>query len=150
MIDPARLLRRVPGQLGRVSVAFDGHTAEALLTTETVEEDGGGHLAVAVQREVLTYAAGELPGLKRKSALTVGGANRTVAWDRPMDGNTLYPLLRRLEKQGLLASAWNTDEPRPRKYYETTALGDQMAASLVAEWQQLNASLSDLRKGQSS
>ncbi|MEI2640811.1 MAG: PadR family transcriptional regulator [Candidatus Nanopelagicales bacterium] len=67
-----------------------------------------------------------------------------------VDGNTLYPLLRRLEKQGLLASAWNTDEPRPRKYYETTALGDQMAASLVAEWQQLNASLSDLRKGQSS
>ena len=90
MIDPARLLRRVPGQLGRVTVAFQGLTAAALLTTETVEENGGGHLPMAVQREVLTYAADALPGLTRKSAIRVDGAARIVVWDRPMDGNTLY------------------------------------------------------------
>src|SRR5690554_4647097 len=40
------------------------------------------------------------------------------------EANTLYPLLRRLEKQGLLESVWNTEESRPRKYYKTTPEGD--------------------------
>ena len=39
------------------------------------------------------------------------------------DANTLYPLLRRLEKQGHLTSEWNTDEARPRKFYRTSAAG---------------------------
>ena len=34
-----------------------------------------------------------------------------------IDPNTLYPLLRRLEKQGLLYSEWETGGPKPRKYY---------------------------------
>ena len=34
-----------------------------------------------------------------------------------IEGNTLYPLLRRLESQGLLKSEWETDETKPRKYY---------------------------------
>ena len=66
-----------------------------------------------------------------------------------VDGNTLYPLLRRLEKQGLLTSDWNTDEPRPRKYYRTTAAGRQTADHLTAEWQRLNRTLAGLAKGQS-
>ena len=37
-----------------------------------------------------------------------------------MDQSTLYPLLRRLEKQGLVSSDWNTTETRPRKYYTLT------------------------------
>ncbi|WP_219460500.1 PadR family transcriptional regulator, partial [Nonomuraea rhizosphaerae] len=37
-----------------------------------------------------------------------------------VDANTLYPLLRRLEKQGLLSSDWNTEEARPRKFYRTS------------------------------
>ncbi|MGC5652205.1 UNVERIFIED_CONTAM: helix-turn-helix transcriptional regulator [Kocuria sp. CPCC 205316] len=37
-----------------------------------------------------------------------------------VEANTLYPLLRRLEAQGLLESDWNTDESRPRKFYRTT------------------------------
>ncbi|WP_033227398.1 PadR family transcriptional regulator, partial [Streptomyces sp. NRRL F-6674] len=47
-----------------------------------------------------------------------------------VEQNTLYPLLRRLETQGLLVSAWNTDEPRPRKFYRTTPEGDRVAAAL--------------------
>ena len=35
----------------------------------------------------------------------------------PIEGNTLYPLLRRLESQGLLKSEWETDAAKPRKYY---------------------------------
>lgn len=40
-----------------------------------------------------------------------------------IDQNTLYPLLRRLDGQGLLESTWEVVEPRPRKYYQLSALG---------------------------
>lgn len=50
------------------------------------------------------------------------------------DANTLYPLLRRLEKQGHLSSEWNTDDSRPRKFYRTTAEGDLLAAALTSEF----------------
>lgn len=62
------------------------------------------------------------------------------------EANTLYPLLRRLEGQGLLTSTWRTEEPRPRKYYETTALGARTAERLHAEWLALGAGYTDLRK----
>lgn len=52
----------------------------------------------------------------------------------PVDGNTLYPLLRRLEEQGMLTSAWDTSEARPRKYYEITAAGQRLLTELIAEW----------------
>ena len=48
-----------------------------------------------------------------------------------IEANTLYPLLRRLEKQGLLKAEWNTDEARPRKYYTLTDLGSEMANSIA-------------------
>lgn len=41
----------------------------------------------------------------------------------PMDANTLYPLMRRLEGQGLLKSQWDTGESKPRKYYVITEEG---------------------------
>ena len=55
-----------------------------------------------------------------------------------VDANTLYPLLRRLEKQGLLRSEWNTDEPRPRKFYEVTPPGRAVLDRLAAEWTDLD------------
>jgi DNA-binding PadR family transcriptional regulator len=61
-----------------------------------------------------------------------------------VQGNTLYPLLRRLESQGLLESDWNTDESRPRKFYRTTAAGDRVAAALRADWQQLDEAITGL------
>ncbi|ADD45372.1 PadR family transcriptional regulator [Stackebrandtia nassauensis] len=64
----------------------------------------------------------------------------------PVDGNTLYPLLRRLEKQGLLASEWNTDESRPRKFYKTSPEGLAVCTGLVREWQSLVTSMSELTK----
>jgi PadR family transcriptional regulator PadR len=47
------------------------------------------------------------------------------------DANTLYPLLRRLEKQGHLVSEWNTDESRPRKFYRTSDAGTRLARTLT-------------------
>ncbi|MFD1827585.1 MULTISPECIES: PadR family transcriptional regulator [Mumia] len=64
-----------------------------------------------------------------------------------VDGNTLYPLLRRLEKQGLLTSEWNTDEARPRKFYRTSTDGDQLAHTLTAAWHDIDAALARFTTG---
>lgn len=60
------------------------------------------------------------------------------------DGNTVYPLLRRLEERGLLQSEWNTDESRPRKFYTTTEAGDELATQLLTDVSDLTASLHSL------
>jgi PadR family transcriptional regulator PadR len=61
-----------------------------------------------------------------------------------VEANTLYPLLRRLEAQGLLTSSWNTDEARPRKFYRTTEQGDAIAGALRTEWTRLDRAVGDL------
>ncbi len=63
-----------------------------------------------------------------------------------VDTNTLYPLLRRLEKHGLVTSSWKTDEPRPRKFYLTSPQGEQLAALLMADWDRLDTALRRLMK----
>lgn len=62
-----------------------------------------------------------------------------------VDGNTLYPLLRRLEKQGLLLSEWNTDEARPRKFYSRTPAGTDLLTALLDEWARLHTAIDGLR-----
>jgi PadR family transcriptional regulator, regulatory protein PadR len=64
----------------------------------------------------------------------------------PIDPGTLYPLLRRLEKQGLLDSSWDTSDARPRKYYSRNPLGEKVFRRLTAEWQALNQSMESLLK----
>ncbi len=59
----------------------------------------------------------------------------------PVEANTLYPLLRRLESQGLLVSEWDTTEARPRKFYRTSPAGVEMAGALRTEWEGLSAAL---------
>jgi len=63
------------------------------------------------------------------------------------DANTLYPLLRRLERQGLVASEWVTDDPRPRKYYRTSETGEEVAALLLEDWAAIAKSLEHFRNG---
>jgi PadR family transcriptional regulator PadR len=67
-----------------------------------------------------------------------------------VDANTLYPLLRRLEKQGLLTSEWNTDEARPRKFYRTSPTGDALALALMADWRRIDDALGGLTSGDAS
>ena len=64
----------------------------------------------------------------------------------PTDTNTLYPLLRRLEKQGLLVSEWNTDDSRPRRFYRTSAAGEELATELAGQWRQLDSALRSLER----
>ena len=54
----------------------------------------------------------------------------------PMETNTLYPLLRRLEKQGLLKSSWETSGAKPRKYYVITDFGQEVYEELKEQWRQ--------------
>lgn len=64
-----------------------------------------------------------------------------------VDANTLYPLLRRLEKQGLLCSEWDTSETKPRKYYKRTLYGDQIYEKLAKQWKDLSVGVSSLLEG---
>ena len=64
----------------------------------------------------------------------------------PVDGNTLYPLLRRLESQGLLKSEWDMSEGKPRKYYVRTAKGTKINAQLRDYWIETVVNISTLMK----
>ena len=58
-----------------------------------------------------------------------------------MEESTLYPLLRRLESQGLLNSEWREEEKRKKRFYVLSPLGGQLLARLGDEWRAINASL---------
>ena len=58
-----------------------------------------------------------------------------------IDESTLYPLLRRLETQGLLASQWREEEKRNKRFYRLTPDGEQIFAQLFEEWQAINAAI---------
>jgi PadR family transcriptional regulator, regulatory protein PadR len=51
-----------------------------------------------------------------------------------VDQGTLYPLLRRLEAQGLLESVWKLEEARPRRYYVISAEGKKLLPKMKKEW----------------
>jgi PadR family transcriptional regulator, regulatory protein PadR len=58
-----------------------------------------------------------------------------------MDEGTLYPLLRRLESQGLLASEWREHEKRNKRFYRLSAEGAETLTQLLVEWERLDGSL---------
>ena len=63
-----------------------------------------------------------------------------------IDPNTLYPLLRRLENQGLLQSKWETSGTKPRKYYQRTEFGTKIYQQLKAYWENLSTEMEQLLK----
>lgn len=66
----------------------------------------------------------------------------------PMDANTLYPLMRRLESQGLLKSQWDTGESKPRKYYQTTEDGLAVLEKTKAYWKTFSDNVDSLLEGE--
>ena len=58
-----------------------------------------------------------------------------------MDEGTLYPLLRRLESQGLLASEWREQDKRNKRFYRLSSQGEVMLAQLLLDWEDLSQSL---------
>ena len=51
-----------------------------------------------------------------------------------IEQGTLYPLLRRLEEQGLLLSEWNVEGSRPRRYYQLSPAGAEVLKGLSKDW----------------
>ncbi len=61
---------------------------------------------------------------------------------------TLYPLLRRLEKQGLLDSDWQViDDARPRRYYQISPKGKEILRALTVEWYTIVSVMDELLEG---
>ena len=58
-----------------------------------------------------------------------------------IDESTLYPLLRRLETQGLLVSEWREEEKRNKRFYRLSPEGEQILTHLLQEWHDINASI---------
>jgi PadR family transcriptional regulator PadR len=64
-----------------------------------------------------------------------------------VDEGTLYPLLRRLESQGLLASEWRESEKRQKRFYRLSEAGAAILEQLSEEWMRLDASLGRILGG---
>lgn len=77
-------------------------------------------LAVLSQLDQEQYGYSLINGLKAKGL--------------EIDQGTLYPLLRRLESQGLLKSNWRIETDRPRRYYSTSEEGKALLPRLKEEW----------------
>jgi PadR family transcriptional regulator PadR len=63
-----------------------------------------------------------------------------------IDEGTLYPLLRRLETQGLLVSEWREEDKRNKRFYHLSALGKEIFTRLLVEWKNIDASLNGMVK----
>lgn len=62
----------------------------------------------------------------------------------PIEESTLYPLLRRLESQGLLVSEWREEGRRKKRFYKTSDRGSRVLEQLLLEWGTINRALSRL------
>jgi PadR family transcriptional regulator PadR len=61
-----------------------------------------------------------------------------------IDESTLYPLLRRLEAQGLLSSEWREEEKRNKRFYRLSSDGEEIFGQLLNEWKTINASINKI------
>ena len=66
----------------------------------------------------------------------------------PIEEGTLYPLLRRLETQGLLQSEWKIEDGPPRRYYALNADGRKLLKKLTESWRGMNDAMSRLLEGE--
>jgi PadR family transcriptional regulator PadR len=64
-----------------------------------------------------------------------------------VDEGTLYPLLRRLESQGLLRSEWREEDKRNKRFYILSEDGKDTLQQLLAEWRNIDSSLNGIVKG---
>jgi Predicted transcriptional regulators len=65
-----------------------------------------------------------------------------------IEESTLYPLLRRLESQGLLTSEWREEEKRNKRFYRLSVEGERILVLLLAEWTGINDSLGRIVSGE--
>jgi PadR family transcriptional regulator, regulatory protein PadR len=99
------------------------------------------HLRLELRRGCLVIAVlsrlrREQYGYTLRQSLAESGLN--------IDESTLYPLLRRLESQGLLVSEWREEDKRNKRFYLLSPDGKSLLQQLLAEWEDINASLNKI------
>jgi len=103
--------------------------------------DGSSPITLELRRGVIVLAALSQLGSPRygyelRQALAEGGM--------AIEEGTLYPLLRRLETQGVLKSEWRTNSGAPRRFYVMSAEGRRLFMKLTEIWNDLNAAMTHL------
>jgi PadR family transcriptional regulator, regulatory protein PadR len=104
----------------------------------TVTESIFENLRLELRRGCLTLAA--LAQLREEH---YGYTLRKALAQRGMEieESTLYPLLRRLESQGLLTSQWREEDKRNKRFYRLSPDGEAILAKLLDEWKTINAAI---------
>jgi DNA-binding PadR family transcriptional regulator len=107
------------------------------------EGDAFGKVELELRRGVVVLAT-----LSQLRTPRYGYELRQALADRgmPIEEGTLYPLLRRLETQGLLESEWKIEDGPPRRYYALNADGRRMLEKLTESWQGMNDAMDRLLK----
>ncbi len=90
----------------------------------------------AIVLAVLAQLQSEHYGYSLRKALSGKGLE--------IDEGTLYPLVRRLEKQGLLVSEWREEAKRRKRFYTISQAGRDVLRQLLKEWRQLNSSIDSM------
>ncbi len=106
-----------------------------------VEDDAYEKLRLELRRGSLVLAV--LAALKQER---YGYTLRKELADAGLaiDEGALYPMLRRLEAQGLLTSEWREEEKRNKRFYRLSDDGSALLDELAAEWRDINSSLNRL------
>lgn len=107
-------------------------------------DNPGSKLELELRRGVLVLAV-----LSQLREFQYGYSLRQALAQRgmPIEEGTLYPLLRRLEGQGVLASEWRIEDGPPRRYYRLNDAGEAMLAELKAYWDSLVGTMGGLLQG---
>ncbi|MCC7359574.1 MAG: PadR family transcriptional regulator [Anaerolineales bacterium] len=92
----------------------------------------------ALTLAVLTQLRAEQYGYTLRKALCDAGLE--------IDESTLYPLLRRLETQGLLVSEWREENKRSKRFYRLAPEGEALLQQLLMEWQVINTAITRMAK----
>jgi DNA-binding PadR family transcriptional regulator len=106
-----------------------------------VEVEAFGKLELELRRGAIVLAA-----LSKLRSAQYGYSLRQALSERGMeiDEGTLYPLLRRLESQGLLTSEWRIETGPPRRYYALNGEGRKLYQKLLKSWRRLSAVMEGL------
>jgi PadR family transcriptional regulator PadR len=107
----------------------------------TVTENQFENLRLELRRGSLALAV--LAQLRREH---YGYTLRKALVERGLEieESTLYPLLRRLESQGLLVSEWREEDKRRKRFYRLSEEGSAVFAQLLQEWQTINSSIQNI------
>ncbi|RYG14838.1 MAG: PadR family transcriptional regulator [Burkholderiales bacterium] len=106
-----------------------------------VDIDAFAKLELELRRGIVVLAT-----LSQLRAPRYGYQLRQALADKGMaiEEGTLYPLLRRLEAQGVLKSEWKIEDGPPRRYYSLNAEGRKLLKRLTGSWQGMNAAMDRL------